>query len=208
MAPPRAGRPARRNPGARPAAGDPQRRRRRGHRAGPRRPAPVRQRRGARAARLRVVRGAAVGARRLDRATASRSSTRRGEPMPTEALPGRRALAGERRRRGGRALPPARHRRGALVGGQGDPDPRRGRLRDDGDQRDRGHHDPQARGARAALPGRQQRPARRARSSPADVLGQVAAARGPRGGRLGGRPHARRLRASSWSRSRTATPSA
>ena len=62
--------------------------------------------------------------------------------MPTERLPGPQGARRRGRRRGGRPLPPARHRRGALVGRQGHADPRRGRLRDDGDQRHRGHHRP------------------------------------------------------------------
>ena len=42
------------------------------------------------------------------------------------------------------------HRRGALGGHQGHPDPRRRRRGDDGDQRHRGHHRPQALGAGAS----------------------------------------------------------
>ena len=193
--------------GARPAAGDPQRRRRRGDRPGARRPAPVRQRRRAASCSASSRSRSCSPRPATGSGTASRSSTRTASRCPPSGCPGRRALAGRGRRRGGRPLPPARDRRGALVGRQGHADPRRRRLRDDGDQRHRGHHDPQARRARPALPGRQQRaarglarPGRRAR--PGGHPGRA------RGGGLGGGAHARRRRASSSSRSPTATRSA
>ena len=121
---------------------------------------------------LRVDRGAPGRARRPD-ARPLRDPRRAGRPAAHRA-PARTPGAGGRgRRRGGRALPPARHRRGALVRREGHADPRRGRLRDDGDQRHRGHHDPQAGGARAALPGDSS--ALLASSlEPAELLGQVA----------------------------------
>ena len=87
-------------------------------------------------------------ARRAGWAVPARGASRAGARSPA------------RTRRGRRALPRAGDRRGALVGGQGHPDPRPRRQREDGHQRDRGHHDPQARRARAALP---RRSARRAR---------------------------------------------
>ena len=84
-----------RNPGPRPAAGDPQRRCRRGDGAGARRPAPVRQRRRPRAARLRVVRGAAGGPGdwMRDRFEILDETATRCPPRSC----GRRALAGEAR---------------------------------------------------------------------------------------------------------------
>ena len=136
-----------------------QRRGGRRDRAGARRHAPVRQRRRGEDARLRVHRGAAERPARRDHGPLRRSSTRTGGRSRSRRCPAAaRSWARTTPRR--RALPRARDRRGALVGRQGHPDPRRGRQGDHGDQRDRGHHRAQARGAVPALPRAQRRGAR------------------------------------------------
>ena len=106
----------------------------------------------------------------------------RGEPFPLEALPGRRALGGEENaetvvrfrvrdtgeeRWSAVKATPIRDHDGNV---------------DDGDQRHRGHHHPQARGAGTALPGTERRRARLlARPRPA-----ARGDRQPRGARAGG----------------------
>ena len=127
----------------------------------------------ARAARLRVDRGAAGAPG--DWIRRPLRHPRRGRRAASRRAAARPAGARRRgRRRGGRALPRARDRRGALVGRQGDADPRRRRPRDDGDQRDRGHHRrtsaPSARSASWPTAAR----VLGASLDPDEVLGQVA----------------------------------
>ena len=97
-----------------------------------------------------------------------------GEPFPLDRLPGRRALlAGVRDEVVVRFRVRATgEERWSAV--KATPNLRPGRRSSDGHQRDRGHHDSQARRARAALPLREHGRPSAPRSDPEEVLGQVA----------------------------------
>ena len=141
---------------ARGAAGDPRGRGRRGHRAGARRLARLRQRGRGAAARRSAARRSCSPRRSPSSWTGTRCSTRRARRSRSTRMPGRRALRGRAARAGDRALPHARRRRVRALGADQGPAGARRRRRavrlaiNVG----RGHHRAQAGRGGPALPGR------------------------------------------------------